>query len=260
MSNISLQMYTLRDYTQNKENMADTLDKVGKIGYRNVQISVPGYLTTVELKSMLDANGLSADSVFAPTGSIVEKISDIIRTASTLNTNVVRTDSIPEALRDSDEGYRKFAEALNKEGKILRENGITFLYHFHAFEFINFGDIRGIDILLNETDPDYVHFQPDVFWLTNAGVEPSSGLYMFKGRAEYMHVKDYAITKPTGEMESVPRSFAPVGMGNLNWPGILKAARDIGIRRFVVEQDMCDGDPFECIETSIRNLNKMGII
>ena len=41
--------------------------------------------------------------------------------------------------------------------------------------------------------------------------------------------------------------------------GILRTADEIGIERFVIEQDMCEGDPFEAVKVSYDNLVKMGI-
>ncbi|NLG38289.1 MAG: sugar phosphate isomerase/epimerase [Clostridiales bacterium] len=260
MSTIALQMYTLRNHMADRDELNETLSRVASIGYRNVQISIPEWLDARVLRSMLDSHGLKADSVLAPVGTIAANIDAIAETGEILGTDVARTTSIPTSLRDSADGYRKFCEQLNEEGRLLKERGLRrFFYHFHAFEFIDFDGVRGIDILLSDLDPAYVQFQPDVFWLTSAGTEPSSSLYLFSGRAEYMHVKDYAITRHTGKLEGVPRCFAPVGKGNLNWPGILKAAADIGIKRFVVEQDMCDGDPFECIQVSFNSLRAMGI-
>ena len=96
-------------------------------------------------------------------------------------------------------------------------------------------------------------------WLANAGTEPSVSLKMFKGRAFTIHVKDYAIHRLEGKIEDVPFFFAPVGMGNLNWEGILKTADEIGIERFVVEQDNCIGDVFDEIKISYDNLVKMGL-
>ena len=148
---------------------------------------------------------------------------------------------------------------MNAEGRACKAAGLRYIYHFHAFEWINFGSERGIDILLNETDPDAVMFQPDVFWLTNAGTEPSVSLKMFKDRAFYMHVKDYAIRKLEGVIEDVPYHFASVGTGNLNWTGIIASAKEVGIERFIIEQDICDGDPFDAIKLSRENLIKMGI-
>ena len=47
---------------------------------------------------------------------------------------------------------------MNAEGRALKAVGLRYIYHFHAFEWISFGDTRGIDILLDETDPDAVYF------------------------------------------------------------------------------------------------------
>ena len=57
----------------------------------------------------------------------------------------------------------------------------------------------------------------------------------------------------------MPFFFAPVGTGNLNWEGILKTADEIGIERFVVEQDNCIGNAFDEIKISYDNLVKMGL-
>lgn len=259
MSKVALQMYTCRDYMKTPEAFEETLKKVAEIGYKYVQISKPAFFSMDELANLLSKYTLRADSVFCPTGQIITNIKQIEKDARILNTDVLRTDSIPANLRTSKEGYQEFAKRMNLEGQALSKIGLRYIYHFHAFEFVSFGDIRGIDILLNETDPEFVMFQPDVFWLTSAGTEPSESLKMFKGRAFYVHVKDYAIKQLEGIIESVPFYFAPVGTGNLNWKGIIKTSKEIDIERFVVEQDQCDGDVFEAIKISYDNLSKMGI-
>ena len=260
MSQIALQMYTLRRHMNDLAQLKETLRRVAEIGYKNVQISVPDYMSVEELQSELERNGLAADSVFAPSMKITGMVNEITHSAQILRTDVVRTDSIPQEWAGSPQGYRDYAKVLDEAGSALASRGLKFYYHFHAFEWINFEDgVRGIDILLNDTNPETVGFQPDVFWLTAAGTEPSSSLALFRGRARYMHVKDYAIVRRTGILESVPRAFAPVGLGNLNWNGLIPAAKDAGIERFVVEQDECEGDEFEAIRTSLENLHRMGI-
>lgn len=259
MAKIGLQMYTMRKHTGTKEEYIETVRRIAEIGYRNLQIRTPDFFTPEEHKALMDKYSLKADSVFLPVSKVVSNIADAVAEAKVYGVDVIRTDSIPEALRSSEEGYRTFAKQLDEMGAVCRENGLRLIYHFHAFEFINFGKTRGIDILLSDTDAKNVYFMPDVFWLTNAGTEPSVSLKMFEGRAFYMHVKDYAIRQLEGIIESVPFFFAPVGTGNLNWPGIKKTAEEIGIEIFVVEQDDCEGDVFEAIKTSFDNLCAMGI-
>ena len=259
MSRIGLQMYTLRDFVKTPDDFKSTLRRVAEIGIENVQITPPGFFTVEETAKLLKDNGLKADSVFRSTGKIVDGIEQAKRDAEILGTDVLRTDSIPNEMRNDADGYRRFAAQMNAEGRACKAAGLRYIYHFHAFEWINFGETRGIDILLNETDPDAVMFQPDVFWLTNAGTEASVSLKMFKGRAFYMHVKDYAIRKLEGKIEDVPFHFASVGTGNLNWPGIIASADEMGIERFVIEQDMCEGNAFDAVKLSFDNLVKMGI-
>ena len=257
MADIALQMYTMRNCMADEKQLLETLRRVREIGYRSVQITRPAYVTIEALKRMLDECGLSADSALGHCMKLDEEYDAILHEAEVLGTRVVRLDGIPMELAQTAEGYRTFARILEKGGRAFRAAGYDMYYHFHAFEWTNFCAERGIDILLNETTPEYVGFQPDVFWLTSAGTEPSSSLRLFAGRARYMHVKDYAIKPRTGALEDVPNCFAPVGRGNLNWPGIMKTAREIGIDHFVVEQDLCDGDVFECIKTSHDSLRAM---
>ena len=257
MADIALQMYTVRDHMADEKELAETLRRVRGIGYRSVQITKPGFVSIETLKAMLDDADLTADSALGNCMSLEKDYDTILREADVLGTHVVRLTGMPQELAQTAEGYRTFAQILEKGGQMFRKAGYDMYYHFHAFEWTRFENERGIDILLHETTPEYVGFQPDVFWLTSAGTEPSASLRLFKGRARYVHVKDYAIAPRTGALEDTPSFFAPVGYGNLNWPGIMSTARDIGIDHFVVEQDQCSGDVFDCIAESYNALSGM---
>ena len=251
---IGLQMYTVRKQMQTLDEFKSTLDKLAEIGIELVQMGIPSYLKPAELKTLLDSYKMTMDSVGFGTGG-----TDFERTlehAKIFGTTLVQTGSIPESMRSDADGYKRFAEQLNREGAVFAAEGLKYIYHFHAFEFVSFGDIRGMDIILNETDKDKVFFEPDVFWLTNAGTEPSVALKMFEGRTQWIHVKDYAILQLQGIIESVPYCFAPVGTGNLNWPGIFKSALEMGVFEFVIEQDECQLDVFESIKLSYDFLKK----
>ena len=55
---IAAQLYTLRDFLKTPEEIAKSLRKVKKIGYDAVQISGLGPIDTVELKKIIDGEGL----------------------------------------------------------------------------------------------------------------------------------------------------------------------------------------------------------
>ena len=254
-----IQMYTLRRFMTNREDFEQTLGRVAELGYNNVQITKPGFVTYPEMGAMLEEKGLKADSVLCGVYDIPNSLDEMEVAADVLKTDVLRTDSIRVEDRFSEAGYSDFAAHLNRCGKALAERGLKFMYHFHSFEFIQLGSTRGIDILLQETDPAYVMFQPDVFWLTAAGTEPSESLNLFAGRVKYMHLKDYVIVPAdTAKLETIQWASAPVGTGNLNWEGILSTARKLGIENFVVEDDMGILDPFESARQSIEHMKKWG--
>ena len=60
-------------------------------------------------------------------------------------------------------------------------------------------------------------------------------------------------------MRGSEQLFAEVGEGNLEWPQILAACREASIEWYIVEQDTCQGDPFESLGLSLRNLRQMGL-
>ena len=49
MSKISLQMYTLRNYTTNMEDLDRTLSKLKEIGFEMLQYSIPGHFDPKEV-------------------------------------------------------------------------------------------------------------------------------------------------------------------------------------------------------------------
>ena len=136
-----------------EKQLLETLRRVREIGYRSVQITRPAYVTIEALKRMLDECGLSADSALGHCMKLDEEYDAILHEAEVLGTRVVRLDGIPMELAQTAEGYRTFARILEKGGRAFRAAGYDMYYHFHAFEWTNFGAERGIDILLNETTP-----------------------------------------------------------------------------------------------------------
>jgi sugar phosphate isomerase/epimerase len=66
-----------------------------------------------------------------------------------------------------------------------------------------------------------------------------------------VHVKDKEVIPGEGPV------MAPVGEGNLNWPRILDVCEKGGIEWYVVEQDTCRRDPFDCLRSSYEYLSTL---
>ena len=135
----------------------------------------------------------------------------------------------------------------------LNDAGITFGYHNHAHEFERTESGAGTlyDILIDDTGPEFT-LEIDVYWAIHAGVNPEALIRRCHGRVPVIHVKDK-------QMLGADSDYAPVGEGNLDWPGILPACREAGTQWYAVEQDSCRRDPFDCLRSSFDFLVANGI-
>jgi len=125
------------------------------------------------------------------------------------------------------------------------------LYHNHDFEFKPNGQgVVPMDYFLENTNPAWVNFQMDLFWVTTAGVDPVNYINKYPGRFKMWHVKD----------RDEQGRFAPVGLGTIDFARILTYAQTSGLEYYIVEQDMVfDGmQPLEAIKISHDNLSKFG--
>lgn len=148
-------------------------------------------------------------------------------------------------------GSENLTEIINTLGKKAHAAGLKLLYHNHDFEFLKDTDgIVPIDYLLENTDPKYVNFQMDLFWVTKAGADPLAYFEKYPGRFKIWHVKD---------MDNQGR-FAPVGQGSIDFARILAQKEQSGMLYYMVEQDMTfDGlDPLEAIKISHDGIEEIG--
>ncbi len=260
MSKISLQMYTMRDFTKDMQGLENTIDKLREIGFRKLQYSVPEGFDSKEVKKIFDKNGIANDSVYCKCMSLEESAKKVLEDCELFNTNYIRTNSIPSGLSSNAAGYKMFAHYLNETSADYKKHGKKVLYHFHAFEFIRFGDVTGIDILLQETDPEAIQIIPDTHWVHSGGKSIVGFFEKYKDRYDYVHLKDFAIGTQGAKVEDRPILFAPVGEGNLEWGDVLALCKKNNVSSYAIEQDNCYGrDPFDCVASSFRFLKKMGV-
>lgn len=147
-------------------------------------------------------------------------------------------------------GAENLANILTTLGKKCHEAGMKLLYHNHDFEFKKDKDgVVVIDYLLENTDPKYVNFQMDLYWVTKAGADPVAYFKKYPNRFKLWHVKD---------MDDQGR-FAPVGNGTIDFAKILENKELSGMQYYFVEQDRTfDMKPLEAIQISHDGIKKIG--
>ncbi|MEK5028632.1 sugar phosphate isomerase/epimerase family protein [Paenibacillus sp. FSL M7-1046] len=247
-STIAAQMYTLRDFTKTAEDLRAAFQKLKVMGYQAVQISGIGPIDPQLVKQYADEAGLTICATHVPWNRLVNDLDALAAEHKLWNCKYIGLGGLPGEYQSSQEGYRTFAKLASGIARTLKEeHGLQFVYHNHDFEFERVEGVTGMEVLLQESDPEVFGFELDMYWVQAGGANPVDWVHKVKGRMQVMHLKDMAII-------SRGQVFAEIGEGNMNYEAIIEAGRETGVEWFVVEQDVCRRDPFESLEISLKYL------
>jgi len=253
---LAAQLYTVRQFTQTLSGFAESIDKIRRIGYRAVQVSGIGPIAHEDVARITEGAGMTICITHISFDQLRNHTAEVIEQHQMWKCRHVAVGSMPGEYRDSEDGYRRFADEASQVGEKLAKAGLTFSYHNHSFEFCRFGKKIGLEILYEASDPRYLKAELDTYWVQHGGGNPAEWVRRMKNRMPVVHLKDMAIIANSWSAQQV---MAEVGEGNLDWPGILAACREAGVEWYAVEQDECQRDPFESLAISYQNLRAMGL-
>jgi sugar phosphate isomerase/epimerase len=236
---IGLQLYSLR--AQLQTNIPATLDEIKSWGITNVELAGTYNLTPEQFKAQLDERGFNAFSGHFPYARLRDDIEGVARDAQILGLKYVGCAWIPhDDNKPFDEKTcREAAAVFNQAGAALAKHGMKFFYHAHGYEFQPFQDGTLFDLLMRETDPKFVNFQMDVFWIVHPGQNPVALLQKYPKRWLLMHLKGMRESTPTGILtgHSAVTNDVAVGTGKIDYAPILQAAKKIGIKWYIIEDE-----------------------
>lgn len=247
---LACQLYTVRDHLKTPRDIAATLKKVRAIGYEAVQVSCLGPIADDELAQLLKGEGLVCCATHEDGERLLSDPLPIVDRLGKLSCRITTYPWPGENRFGALEDVRVFARRLNAAGRIFHDHGITFCYHNHHLEFRRLGGRTVLEALFHDTDARYVQAELDTYWVQFGGGSPAEWCRRLGTRLASLHMKDYAI----GPDNKVV--FAEVGSGNLEWPAIVAAADAAACRWFIVEQDVCPGDPFDSLKKSYEFVTK----
>jgi sugar phosphate isomerase/epimerase len=247
-NNLGVQLYTVRKIIKN--NTRAVLESIQQIGYAEVEAI---YASLDQTWPALRHTHLHAVSVHGDPKNFEQ-------TAVLKNLKQRGFDYIVIPYLRDDTGpdtVKRIAKMLDKIGKMAKSEGLTLCYHNHAHDFKPINGTPAIDMLMSETNQDYVHLELDVFWASVAGHNPVDVLKKFSGRVPLVHLKDKAHGIPVQYSEHVPPSaFKAVGSGSIDIPAVLSAADHAGTKHYFVEQDQTPGNPIDALRKSYNYLKK----
>lgn len=192
-----------------------------------------------EFRRLCEARGITIPSTGCGYDDLTKDPQKVANTAKALGSKYVMTAWIPhEKGKFNLENAKKAVADFNAGGKVLKENGVTFCYHIHGFEFQPYEDGTLLDYIIKNTNPEYVSFEMDILWTHFGGGDPVALLKKYGNRFKLLHVKDLRKGTPkdlTGGT-SVENDVV-LGTGEIDIAAVIREANKIGIKHFFIEDE-----------------------
>ena len=233
---VGLQLYSFRN--EFKTDVPGTLQKIGEMGIRQIEGGGTYGLPMNEFKQLLAKNKLTTISVGADFKQLDSNVQSVVANAKAFGAKYVMCAWVPHNGAFTIDDANKAIAVFNKAGKILKENGITFCYHAHGYEFGPYNNGTLFDYMAGKMNPAYANFEMDVFWVKHPGQDPVALLKKYPGRFPLMHLKDRRPGTPNSQDGKAPdETNVVLGAGDVGIAAIMKVAKKYGVKYFFIEDE-----------------------
>ncbi len=245
-----IQLYTLRDIIG--DDPRGVISSLADFGYKQIEsyegsMGIFWGMSHTEFKQFLDEQGLTLISSHA---NVFENYQQKVDQLAEIGATYITCPYIGP--QESIDDFYDLADQFNELGQIANDAGLRFAYHNHAYSFEEVdGEIPQV-VMMENTDPELVDFQLDMYWVHAAGEDISEWLQRYPGRFTSGHVKDSS----GGEN---PESVV-LGTGTIDYPSILEVAQQNGMEHFIVEQEAyTDTTPLDAAEADAEYMQSLDI-
>lgn len=244
---IALQLYSVREDCA--RDLPGVLAAVARMGYEGVEFAGYHGYDAVELRKMLDDNGLKCAGTHIPIDTLLgDQLEATVEFNRTLGNTYLIVPGLAESYRSSRDQWLKTAEIFNEIAARLEPHGMRTGYHNHTVEFQPMDGELPWDTFFGATREEVI-MQFDTGNALHGGAQATPFLARYPGRATTVHLKEYSSTNPK----------AVIGEGDVPWEEIFHLCETQGgTEWYIVEQESYAYPPMECVELCLKKLRDMG--
>ena len=263
---IGMQLYSVKDVIEG--DLKGTLQQLADFGYQEIE-AYPGQkghyfgMEPKEFATMLSDMGLTLVSSHFGSGTrdesaeswqqatLLSRFDELVEKAAETGQPYLTCSSLQESLRQTPDDLKQMAEVFNQAGETCKKAGLQFAYHNHAFEFEPIGDTMMYDFMLENTDPELVQWEMDMYWVVAGGQDPIAYLKKYPNRFPLGHVKDMDKQDKTKN--------AIIGQGSIDYVNVLDVAQAAGMKHFLVEQETFTGTSLDAMQEDYQYLSEIKV-
>ena len=207
----AVQQIMLGTVTGNESQARETLTRIKAAGYDGLEFNrfmihpsslmvrlmtrAAGMPTgkggNLDWHALLRESGLEVVSLHADLGSLEREADTVIEEARSFGTDKIVITGMYRFDYGEESAVRELAQRLNRAGETLKTQGMALLYHNHNVELLQVKPgLRAYEILLGDTDKDYVNFEFDSYWFTDGGADAKAWMRKLGSRMRLWHVTD----------------------------------------------------------------------
>jgi sugar phosphate isomerase/epimerase len=237
---LGLQLYSLR--REAGKDLPGALAMIRKMGFDELEAGEFFGRAPAEFRRIAAEHGLKVTSMGAEWPQLTKSTGEVAANAHAVGADFVCCTNIPHQRVFTLDDAGRAAESFNRWGETLAAAGLRFCYHPHGFEFGPGPGGTLFDTMARRIDARNANFEMDVFWIVFGRQDPVKLLERYPGRFPLMHLKDIRKGEPkTGNPGDVAEEASvPLGAGEIDWPSVLRAAVESGVRRYYLEEEHPD--------------------
>ena len=272
----AVQQFMLGSVLKNETSVKETLAAIKAAGYDSIELCgfmlhSMGFLIRMLTKAagmpvgsggnldwerLVKESGLNVVSVHQDLGSIERDAKAVAEEAKRFGTDTVVITGMYRFDYGSEEAVGELAQRLNEAGKALGSQEIRLLYHNHNCELrkVN-AEKRAYDLLLAETDENYVNFEFDSYWFTEGGADAKLWMRRLGNRMKLWHINDRGTRMSGPAMTPILKTDSmELGTGNMDLLGLWEIARENGVEAVILEshRNWVENSPVKSLELSAK--------
>lgn len=232
-----LQLWSLRE--QLKQDVPSALKLAASLGFKEVETAGTYGLAPEKFAALVREAGLNPISGHFGFDAWEKNPEAVAKEAKALGLRYAGVAWISHKAPFKASDVKRAAGVFNKAGAACAKEGVQFFYHIHGYEFHPSEGGTLMDDLIKACDAGTVSFQMDTTWVFFPGQDPAAWLRKYPGRWSSLHLKDLKKGVARGSLSggTDKENDVPIGQGQLDWPGIFKAAKDVGVQYYIIEDE-----------------------
>lgn len=258
MTTYGIQQLQLGSILRNEDSAESALHELGAAGFRHIELDgfmihktpmiARALLTlsgmgikrsqSLDWKNLLSKSSLSPISIHEDLKTLEENFSLVQEDIASYGPKYVVLTGLYRFPYDDEEEIGKLIVRLNRLGRKLKSEGVSFLYHNHSAEFQRVSpESSAFEMLLQGLNPDWVNFEFDSYWALDAGADPLSWMDRLGKRLKLYHICDRGCRKKGPYMTPILKADAiELGKGSMNIAAYAEKAVALGVDAIILEQ------------------------